>query len=202
MVSYFYNAEYDTELHATPSALLHAQVAILADKYDCASLFKLAKISLGAYILSSVKNETWTGVLSCIYENTTAELPAHQELREMVAGAITCQPYELEKFLNSENTAHLLRSTPDLSTDLILRIQTGEPPQDSMLCKNCGKRVVIDVVKCPLVSPHIETYPYTACRSCETQMPTDSWGEADSGNAKFVQAFWCWACYRFHLIKP
>jgi hypothetical protein len=45
MVSYFYEAGYDPSKYDTSEFLLHAQIAVLADKYDCASLYKPARIS-------------------------------------------------------------------------------------------------------------------------------------------------------------
>lgn len=46
MASYFYEAGYNASKYDTSEALLHAQVAILADKYDCQSLYKLRKSHL------------------------------------------------------------------------------------------------------------------------------------------------------------
>jgi hypothetical protein len=45
MVTYFYKAGYNVSQYDTSESLLHAQVATIADKYDCASLYKLARIS-------------------------------------------------------------------------------------------------------------------------------------------------------------
>jgi hypothetical protein len=70
MISYFYHARYDTAKYDTPKSVLHAQVAIIADKYDCASLHKLARTSF-SQTLKTETNDDWAAVAACVYDYTT-----------------------------------------------------------------------------------------------------------------------------------
>lgn len=83
MVSYFYKAGYDATTYDTPKALLHPQVAIIADKYDCASLYSLAKTTF-ADTIASVEIEDWAIIASFVYGYTITEAPAHRELMNPV----------------------------------------------------------------------------------------------------------------------
>jgi hypothetical protein len=57
MVSYFYNYRYDASEHEFHAPLVHAQVAVIADKYDCASLFRYARDSLAESMSAVVCHE-------------------------------------------------------------------------------------------------------------------------------------------------
>ncbi|KAF2818317.1 hypothetical protein CC86DRAFT_399334 [Ophiobolus disseminans] len=127
MVSYFYKAGYNVSQYDTSESLLHAQVATIADKYDCASLYKLARTSF-ADTVNAVESNDWFAVAALIYDHTTTELPAHEELRGLVVAAVANRPVVLKVILQLESTVGLLRSNADLATDLLLSgpyIQTG-----------------------------------------------------------------------------
>lgn len=119
MVSYFYNASYNTSHYDTSESLLHAQVATIADKYYCASLYKLARTSF-AKTVKAVESNKWVEVAAFIYDHATTELPAHKELRDLVIAAVTNRPLVLKVILQLESTEGLLRSNADLTTDLLL----------------------------------------------------------------------------------
>lgn len=63
MVSYLYGGGYDASKYDTSEALLHAQVAIVADKYDYTSLYKLAKISFAGSI-QAVESDEWRTIVA------------------------------------------------------------------------------------------------------------------------------------------
>ncbi|KAF2007552.1 hypothetical protein P154DRAFT_414539, partial [Amniculicola lignicola CBS 123094] len=119
MVSYFYKAGYNVSQYDTSESLLHAQVATIADKYDCASLYKLAR-TLFADTVNAVESDDWVAVAALIYDHTTTDLPAHKELRGLVVAAVANRPVVLKMILQLESTVGLLRSTADLATDLLL----------------------------------------------------------------------------------
>ena len=119
MVSYFYKADYNVSQYDTSESLLHAQVATMADKYDCASLYKLAR-TLFANTVNAVESDDWVAVAALIYDHTATGLPAHEELRGLVVAAVANRPTVLKSILQMESTAGLLRSTADLATDLLL----------------------------------------------------------------------------------
>ncbi|KAI2481063.1 hypothetical protein Ptr902_08089 [Pyrenophora tritici-repentis] len=119
MVSYFYKAGYNVSQYDTSESLLHAQVATIADKYDCASLYKLARTSF-ADTVNAVESNDWFAVAALIYDHTTTDLPAHEELRGLVVAAVANRPVVLKLILQLESTAGLLRSNADLATDLLL----------------------------------------------------------------------------------
>lgn len=56
MVSYFYKAGYSATGYNTSECLLHAQVAIVADEYDCTSLYRIARDSF-ANTVKTVKTD-------------------------------------------------------------------------------------------------------------------------------------------------
>ncbi|OAF98554.1 uncharacterized protein CC84DRAFT_1191749 [Paraphaeosphaeria sporulosa] len=119
MVSYFYKAGYDVSQYDTSESLLHAQVATIADKYDCASLYKLARTSFTDTV-NAVESNDWFAVAALIYDHTTPDLSAHKELRGLVVAAVADRPDVLKEILQLESTAGFLRSNADLATDLLL----------------------------------------------------------------------------------
>ncbi|RMZ69840.1 BTB POZ domain-containing [Pyrenophora seminiperda CCB06] len=119
MVSYFYNAGYDVSQYDTSGSLLHAQVAIIADKYDCASLYKLAKTSF-AKVVNGIEKGDWVTVATFVYDHTTIDSLPYRDLRRLVTAAVANRPNVLKSILEMESTPGLLRSTLDLATDLLL----------------------------------------------------------------------------------
>ncbi|KAH7410422.1 hypothetical protein DE146DRAFT_742876 [Phaeosphaeria sp. MPI-PUGE-AT-0046c] len=119
MVSYFYKAGYDVSQYDTSVPLLHAQVAIIADKFFCASLYKLARTSF-ADTVKVVNSNEWVAIAAYMYDHTTTDSPAHKELRILVVTTVAERPAVLKSILRQENTTELLRSNADLATDLLL----------------------------------------------------------------------------------
>ncbi|PVH93438.1 hypothetical protein DM02DRAFT_661971 [Periconia macrospinosa] len=119
MVSYFYNAGYDIPDTITPKSLLHAQVAIIAEKYDCASLYELSKSSF-ADTVKAVDSKEWIAIAVVIYKYMTTDLAAHAEFRKLVIAAVADRPAVLKTMLGEEDTLETFRSNADLATDLLL----------------------------------------------------------------------------------
>ena len=140
MVSYFYEAGYNATKYDTSESLLHAQVATIADKYDCASLYKLARTSF-ASIIKIIDSDDWAATASFIYDHTTTEVPAHVELRDLAVAAVTGRHSVLKSTLKNESIVELLRSNADLATDLLLGGPSGPKAEhDSehiFMCDNC-----------------------------------------------------------------
>lgn len=59
-----------------------------------------------------------------MYGHTSAEVPAHTELRKLVVAAVS-DGYLLKSTLDNENVVELLRSNADLATDIILNRSNG-----------------------------------------------------------------------------
>lgn len=141
MVSYFYNANYDTSKYDASESLLHTQVAIIADKYDCASLYRLAKTSF-ANAIEAVKGDDWAAVAPLIYDYTTTDLQAHKELRGLVVAAVTNNTTLSKSIFQMKSIEELLRSNADLATDLLLseqqRLRDKEDSTHMFTCDNCG----------------------------------------------------------------
>lgn len=68
MVSYFYEAGYDASKYHTSDSLLHAQVATIADKYDCKYLYELAS-SLLKDSLEGVESKEWIAIAAHVYNS-------------------------------------------------------------------------------------------------------------------------------------
>jgi hypothetical protein len=124
MVSYFYEAGYHASRYDTSKALLHAQVAILADKYDCQSLYILAKRSFEESVQAVESNE-WRVIAAFVYDFTTMEALAHREIRNVVITAVASRCYMLRSTLKNETVVNLLGSNADLATDLLLGRRYG-----------------------------------------------------------------------------
>jgi hypothetical protein len=129
MVSYFYEAGYNTSKYDTSEALLHAQVAILADKYDCTSLYRLAK-KLFAKSVQAAESDEWREIAAFVYDFTIMEAPAHKEIRHIVINTVSSRWYMLESTLHNETVVSLLRSNADLATDLLLGRRYGSMTKD------------------------------------------------------------------------
>ncbi|KAH6618470.1 hypothetical protein C7974DRAFT_378666 [Boeremia exigua] len=119
MVSYFYSAGYTISVYESSAALLHARVAIIADKYDCAALFEVAKAKL-ADCIGTADIDDWVAIADLIYNYTASELESHAQLRKSVVGAATALNNATEAFLRNEHVKELLRSNADLATDLLI----------------------------------------------------------------------------------
>jgi hypothetical protein len=119
MVSYFYNTDYNVSQYDMPESLLHAQVATIAEKYDCASLYKLARASFANAVKAIEKND-WVVVATFVYNHTTIDWLPHKDLRALVVAAVANRPSVLKSILEMESTPGLLRSTLDLAIDLLL----------------------------------------------------------------------------------
>ena len=124
MVSYFYKAKYDPTKYKTHGSLLHAQVATIADKYNCPSLYKLARTSF-AETVETIEGGDWAIVAAFLYEHTSTEVPAHVDLRNLVITALTGRPSVLKSVSQSESIVDLLRSDADLATDLLIGMLPG-----------------------------------------------------------------------------
>jgi hypothetical protein len=119
MVSYFSESNYDASKYTTSAALLHAQVAIMADKYDCASLYKLANISFTEGV-NTIEGDDWPAIASLVYKYTTTDIHSHKEMRGVVVtAAINCLSTQGE-FLQMKGVAQLLRINADLATDFLM----------------------------------------------------------------------------------
>ncbi|KAF2845648.1 hypothetical protein T440DRAFT_493225 [Plenodomus tracheiphilus IPT5] len=129
MVLYFYEAGYNAHKYDTSEALLHAQVAILADKYDCASLYRLAKTSF-AESIQVVESNEWREIAAFVYDFTTTEAQAHREIRNVVITTVASRCYMIGSTLQNETVVDLLRSNADLATDLLLGRRYGTMVQD------------------------------------------------------------------------
>jgi hypothetical protein len=119
MVSYFYEAGYNASKYDTSKALLYAQVAILADKYNCASLYRLAKNLFGKSV-EVVESNKWRAIAAFIYNFTTIEALARREIRNAVVTAVASCCYMLKSTLQNKTVVDLLCSNADLATDLLL----------------------------------------------------------------------------------
>jgi hypothetical protein len=201
MVSYFYTASYNIAPYDTSESLLHAQVATIADKHDCATLYKLARTSF-ANTINVVKGDDWLDVAALIYDHTTTDLPAHKELRSLVVAAIANRPVVMKSIFQLESTAGLLRSTADLATDLLLSGLHSREMQDvakqifvcgkcryahagSRGCSYVTQRNIADTSVCPIC----ENYTGAASKkfACVNSL---------------VQAYPCPSCEGIHTLKP
>ncbi|KAF9730209.1 hypothetical protein PMIN04_012258 [Paraphaeosphaeria minitans] len=196
MVSYFYQAGYDASKYDTIESLLHAQVAILADKYDCASLYSLARSSFSNTI-EATKSDDWAVVAGFIYDYTTTEASAHLEIRKLAVVAKASRRSVLKTTLLDESVIDLLRSNADLATDLLLGGRHGTDYH--FICEHCR-------------------YSHVGPRSCPSVFSADDSGTRDcpqcgKGNGHQARhtrwvnismrpTYSCPLCDGCHTLKP
>jgi hypothetical protein len=201
MVTFFYEASYTASKYKTSEALLHAQVAILADKYHCSSLYKFARLSF-VKTVQTVGSDEWRGIAAFIYDFTTTESPAHLQIRNIVINTVTTRSPVLKSTLQNNGVVELLRSNADLATDLLLGRRHGSTANDASeylcVCDHChyshfGPR------DCPNVSS-VDGSGVRLCPKC---------GKGSSGKTTYVsrrvdlyQAYSCGFCDGFHTVKP
>jgi hypothetical protein len=202
MVSYFYKAGYDTSQYETSESLLHAQVATIADKYDCASLYKLARTSF-ADTVNAVESEDWVTVAALIYDHTTTESPAHEELRGLVVAAVANRPVVLHSILQLESTAGLLRSTADLATDLLLSglltPKVEEVAKHIFICDKCHY-VHVGSSDCSNVSARSSLFSGIKCAQCGNS--TGAMSKRFMHRVDLTRAYSCPSCDGFHTKEP
>lgn len=135
-MSYFYNAKYDATEYNTLEPLLHAQVVTIADKYDCASLHKLATKSF-ANTVKTVEGDDWAAIATVVYEHTITDSTVHANLRSLVVAAIAGRHSVLRATTRNANIVELLRSNAGLATDLLLGGSPESTQQHIFLCSCC-----------------------------------------------------------------
>lgn len=140
MVSYFYEAGYKVSTYSTCEPLLHVQIAIMADKYVCASLYELARSSF-ANTINAVDAEAWSVIAAFVYDYTTDEITAHRELRALTVGAVANRHSALKLALRCESVTKLLRENADLATDILEAgrhgSKGGEFSEHIFICDHC-----------------------------------------------------------------
>jgi hypothetical protein len=194
MVSYFYQATYNCSEYTTPESLLHAQVAILADKYVCDSLYDLARTSF-LKTIENVDSDDWGVIAAFVYDYTATEIPAHIELRDIVVGAVAGRHSVFQTTLQNSKNVDLFRSNAELATDLLLGGRHGSRAnvvsEYHLVCGHChyshaGPRI------CPNVMCK------NVCPSCGKR------SEKGSNGVKVITqpAFSCPACDGFHSQEP
>lgn len=197
MVSYFYEAGYNTSKYNTSEALLHAQVAILAEKYDCTSLYRLAKKSF-AKSVQAAESDEWREIAAFVYDFTTTEAPAHKEIRHIVINTVSSQWYMLKSTLHNETVVSLLRSNADLATDLLLGRRYGSMTKDvgeyHFTCDYCRYNHS-GPQSCPNVSS-MSGNDNSVCPNCQKE----SGGRVSHYTRKveLSPAFSCTLCDGFH----
>jgi hypothetical protein len=211
MVSYFYNDDYDASEHDVHEPLLHAQVTVIADKYDCASLFKYARDSL-AESMSVVVCHEWVDVAALIQEYATTDGSAHLTLRDTLLYAVPRDPVGALKFLHDEHVSGFLRSNADLATDILLyrlkKFALRSESEDHIFhCGICGYSH-IGPKHCPRVDPfrskpRLPPHPNQIVR-CPQCNPNRTYHLYHRGGRwpSFEMLYPCTACDGAHTKNP
>lgn len=147
-MSYFYRASYEPTRYGVAIPLLHAQVAIIADKYVATSLWRLAVDALAVSIGAATVDD-WVAIATLVYEYTTADSPVHKELRDLVVAATA-----RDGIFEDGTVEVLLRDQADLSTDMLVfrdRVDAARKlSQEIFTCDHChyvhvGSRMCAEV---------------------------------------------------------
>jgi len=198
MVSYFYNAKYDATGYNTPEPLLHAQVITIADKYDCASLNKLATKSF-ANTVQTVEGDDWAAVATIVYEHTTTDSSAHAALRSLVVAALAGRHSVLTTTLKNTNVVELLRSNADLATDLLLGGLPENTQQHIFSCSGCHY-VHVGRYDCPSVVSDNCYGVERLCPKCGKESGATS--KRYTYKVNICRVFPCPSCSGRHTIDP
>ena len=79
-MSYFYKVGYNVFKYDTLEYLLYIQVAIIADKYNYISLYKLIR-TLFIKTVKAVKGDDWATIANFVYDYIIIEVLIYIELR-------------------------------------------------------------------------------------------------------------------------
>ncbi|OAL55999.1 hypothetical protein IQ07DRAFT_660303 [Pyrenochaeta sp. DS3sAY3a] len=172
MVTYFYQADYVTTALSKDAALFHAQVVIIANKYDCESLSSLAY----TYFTNSVKemdSKGWVDAASLIYNHATTDLQIHKDLRSWVTSSIP-KFVDWQKVLRMEKMIELLHLNKDLAIDLLrdgmIPRKRPDHAQATYKCRHC-RYMHIGSSSCAITrESRFGDLPY--CTQCD-QVATD-----------------------------
>ncbi len=118
MVAYFYEADYKLPKTDAVAAVLHAQVLVIADKYDCATLCRMALYKFHAAI-RSFNDDAWIKSAGFIYPHTTADVPNHKQLRADLVAFAAVNPHMVKRIQQAESFEDVLHSNGDLAIDLL-----------------------------------------------------------------------------------
>ncbi len=202
MVSYFYDASYDASKYNTLEPLLHAQVVTIADKYDCASLYKLAEKS-SANTVTAIASDDWPAIAAFIYDYATTESPAHAELRHLVVDAVLRRSSVLKSVLRNGSTVELLRTNVDLAIDLLLGGPHGFRAKNAtehiFMCDSCHYAHA-GSPKCVFISSENSASLQTPCPLCQNTSGTMS--KRFTHSVAMFTTFSCPSCDGFHTAAP
>ena len=199
MVAYFYHASYTASKYDTCASLLHAQVAILADKYACASLYKLAS-TLFAESVQAVNSDDWSAIAEFVYNHTTTDVHEHVKLRGYVVAALADRHSVAKATMAMESVEGLLRSSADLAIDLLLGgvqgPKAGDGSQYIFVCTHCqymhaGSR------GCEQLGAFAQTSK--CCPQCSAE--TGRMSKRFQHRVKSVSASPCPSCNGVHTMK-
>jgi hypothetical protein len=200
MVSYFYKADYSVSQYDISEPLLHAQVATIADKYDCSSLNKLAIASF-AKTVNAVDGNDWIAIAGLVYDHTTKELSAHAEIRSLTIAAVSNRPAVLYSILQLERTVELLRSDADLATDLLMST-THEPKLEDVAkhvitCDSCHY-AHIGPSDCSSLPPPDSLFGAIICPQCRSYHGVTV---TRTIRVNMMLAFPCPSCDGYHTLQ-
>lgn len=204
MVSYFYEANYDCMKYDTPQPLLHAQTAIISDKYDCPSLLKVANARFSDS-LGHIKEDEWSTLARFVYNHTMTGYPAHAELQSSVVEAFMGLHSLSTSALYDQSTVDLLRTNADLATDLLLNL-TGPKTRDLsvrvLVCDMChyvhvGRSDCPRIVRAESSADFLNQSP--SCPSCGQHSPLGKRNKA-ALEVRLHQTVQCPGCDGVHSL--
>lgn len=199
MVSFFYSADYTASKYGSSAPLLHAQVAIMADKYDCASLFALANKSL-AHSIEGASVDDWVTIAALVYGSTTSSLAEHVALRKTVVEPATRNARADAAFFQHAGVEDLLRSSADLATDLLFsgarQVNARNQVSWIFVCDHCkfthtGSRT------CP--NSAVDTFGKETCPDCHQS--TGAASPRTIAKVKTSKGVSCDSCQGIHTPK-
>lgn len=150
-----------------------------------------------------VDSNDWFAVAALIYDHTTTDLPAHEELRGLVVAAVANRPAVLKVILKLESTAGLLRSNADLATDLLLNgsymSKVGDVTKYIFTCGKC-QYAHVGSRDCAYVASRNSFHHQKICPECGSQTGVAS--KRHAYKVGLVGLFSCPSCDGLHTTEP
>ncbi len=139
MVCYFYESNYGDLAYDHPEeSILCAQIAIIAARYDCGSLWSHTDVVLDK-ILRGETIETFIKVADLIYKNTGTDKPGDKILRSTIIDWLAYEEWDLKFTLESEQLLQYLRTNAELAVDVLVQgtgvLKEEARSQPSFVCK-------------------------------------------------------------------
>jgi hypothetical protein len=167
LVDYFYNTDYPATNTGMASfggvLLLHANMYIVADKYEVLDLKEMAVERFGKAVPAAVKNESVAPVIELVFANTAS---AQDSMREFLVDVWPILSSFLRELGNDGAVHDLFAKVPEFTAAIALRFTKLGP--------TIGEQFALRCDRCSTASaPNAEHVFLGYCRVCRENLMSE-----------------------------